>query len=327
MLTTQDFLKGIDITALTNVTGSQLNQLVDVARTAIDKGLIISTTDSALNIPIVPNPNNNYTGITPTWWTNYIWRRLPFNNTGVVTIYFWNPYLNSDPILLNWSSLTVGLDALNARIDDLQAEIFGVNELVVVLQQYRVIDSNNIATNTASIVTLNTSVAALNSLVNGVISSVWPSGSVRWSASITIDAGWLLCDGTSYVRATYPTLFAAIGIAFGSVDINTFSVPDARGKVLMGTGQGLGLTNRTMGQVLGEETHLLIGSESGIQDHFHTLPTPLQLHNDVLQNGPDSGVKPTSPSVLQTGNSGNVSAINPHNNMQPSLGMNLLIKI
>jgi microcystin-dependent protein len=41
--------------------------------------------------------------------------------------------------------------------------------------------------------------------------------------------GYLLCDGTSYLQATYPNLFAAIGTAYGSVDGTHFNVPDLRG--------------------------------------------------------------------------------------------------
>lgn len=44
----------------------------------------------------------------------------------------------------------------------------------------------------------------------------------------------LLCDGQSYLRADYPTLFAVIGTSFGSANINSFNVPDFRGRFLRG---------------------------------------------------------------------------------------------
>ena len=58
------------------------------------------------------------------------------------------------------------------------------------------------------------------------------------SGAASPSAGWLLCDGTSYLRATYPNLFALIGTAFGSVDGTHFSVPDMRGRTPIGSGQG-----------------------------------------------------------------------------------------
>lgn len=39
-------------------------------------------------------------------------------------------------------------------------------------------------------------------------------------------SGYLACDGASYLRATYPTLFSAIGTLWGSVDGTHFNVPN-----------------------------------------------------------------------------------------------------
>jgi len=52
--------------------------------------------------------------------------------------------------------------------------------------------------------------------------------------SSTIPAGWLLCDGTSYLRTTYPALFAAIGTAYGAADSTHFNIPDIRGRFIRG---------------------------------------------------------------------------------------------
>lgn len=48
--------------------------------------------------------------------------------------------------------------------------------------------------------------------------------------------GWLLCDGSSYLRATYAGLFAAIGTAYGAADGTHFNVPDLRGRAPYGLG-------------------------------------------------------------------------------------------
>jgi microcystin-dependent protein len=50
--------------------------------------------------------------------------------------------------------------------------------------------------------------------------------------------GWLMCDGTSYPQSTYPDLFVAIGIAYGTVDGTHFNVPDFRGQFLRGVANG-----------------------------------------------------------------------------------------
>ncbi len=68
---------------------------------------------------------------------------------------------------------------------------------------------------------------------------------VMWSGSNT-PAGWALCDGTN-------------------------GTPDLRGKFVLGSGQGTGLTSRLLGDKGGEETHLLTLDE--IPAHNHDINT------------------------------------------------------
>ena len=94
--------------------------------------------------------------------------------------------------------------------------------------------------------------------------SGFATGDLKASALPAAPAGWLLCDGSAVLRATYPGLFAAIGGAYGAGDgATTFNVPDYRGRVVVGAGAAPGLTARTIGAVGGEEAHLLQAAESG----------------------------------------------------------------
>ena len=63
-----------------------------------------------------------------------------------------------------------------------------------------------------------------------------PSGSIVMHGSSTAPYGYLLCDGTSYLRSDYPELFTAIGVVFGSSDSTHFNVPDFRGIFPKGAG-------------------------------------------------------------------------------------------
>jgi hypothetical protein len=101
MSTSQDFKKRIDITALTEVTGSEINQLLETALPADDKGLRIITTDTAADVPDVPNPSVELEGITPTHWKRYKWVRQPFTS-GAIKEYNWNETLTSDATYLKW---------------------------------------------------------------------------------------------------------------------------------------------------------------------------------------------------------------------------------
>jgi hypothetical protein len=125
-LTTQDLEKGIDLTGQTSVTVSQINQLVDIGRPATDKGFNIVTTDTALNVPEVPNPDVLLEGVTPTHWYRYLWIRKPFDNTGIVKLYAWNVSKTPDATLLKWELITpdvaslatqAALDAVEVKAD------------------------------------------------------------------------------------------------------------------------------------------------------------------------------------------------------------------
>lgn len=83
-----------------------------------------------------------------------------------------------------------------------------------------------------------------------------PSGSLVAYGGTSAPTGWLLCDGSSYLRASYPDLFTAIGTAYGSIDGSHFNVPDMQqrfplGKAVSGTGSTLGGTGGTIDHVHG----------------------------------------------------------------------------
>jgi len=48
--------------------------------------------------------------------------------------------------------------------------------------------------------------------------------------------GWLRCDGASMLRADYPSLYAAIGTTWGTVDSTHFTLPNLNAAFLRGGG-------------------------------------------------------------------------------------------
>jgi microcystin-dependent protein len=54
--------------------------------------------------------------------------------------------------------------------------------------------------------------------------------------SVQIPSGYLICDGSSYLREDYPDLFDAIKDTYGAEDDYHFNVPDFRGMFLRGAG-------------------------------------------------------------------------------------------
>ncbi len=61
-----------------------------------------------------------------------------------------------------------------------------------------------------------------------------PIGSLTAYLGEDVPADWLVCDGSSVLRADYPQLFARLGTAYGAVDDTHFNLPDLRGRFLEG---------------------------------------------------------------------------------------------
>ena len=67
-------------------------------------------------------------------------------------------------------------------------------------------------------------------------------------------AGFALCNGQLLPIAQYTALFSILGTTYGGDGRTTFALPDLRGRVPVGVGNGPGLTNRPWGQRAGTET-------------------------------------------------------------------------
>lgn len=69
-------------------------------------------------------------------------------------------------------------------------------------------------------------------------------------------AGWALCDGSLLQRLDkrYAPLFSLIGTTYGQGDgLTTFALPDLRGRLPLGVGQGPGLSPVVLGNERGVE--------------------------------------------------------------------------
>jgi len=98
-----------------------------------------------------------------------------------------------------------------------------------------------------------------------------PTGSLLDFAGTAAPSGYLLCDGSAVIRATYAALFSAIGTTWGAGNgTTTFNVPDLRRKTTMGSGGTpvAGIAN-TVGSFGGIEQV----DQSGMPKHAHGVGT------------------------------------------------------
>ena len=127
--------------------------------------------------------------------------------------------------------------------------------------------------------TLPSSPQALISDVVGNLSfaPVVYTGCVMTYISSTPPTGWLNCDGSAVSRSMYSALFALVSTTFGTGDgSSTFNLPDLRGRVPIGAGQGSSLTARALATLGGEEVHTLSSNE--LPSHSHTVSDPGHYH-------------------------------------------------
>ncbi|MDP3334786.1 MAG: tail fiber protein [Methylococcaceae bacterium] len=134
-------------------------------------------------------------------------------------------------------------------------------------------------------------------------------GQVSAFAGNFAPGGYAFADGSVLSIADNISLFSVIGTTYGGDGANTFALPDLRGRTIIGAGQGLGLTLHNIGDVVGAEQVTLNQQQMPI--HTHT----------VVPNF--SNTNPAGGILNQNGLS--TSAVQPIDNMQPSLALNYLI--
>ena len=172
-------------------------------------------------------------------------------------------------------------------------------------------------------------------LTQAEIPVLTPTGAMTMFAGTSAPTGWLFCDGSAVSRSTYSGLFSILSTTFGVGDgSTTFNVPDMRGRVPVGVGTGVGggasgtgaptggtaLTAVPRAGWKGEETHLLTAPE--MPSHTHGIQNWSGGSGGVANQL--AAVIPNNPLyVVQTGSAGGDIA---HNNIQPVMGINFIIK-
>ena len=160
-----------------------------------------------------------------------------------------------------------------------------------------------------------------------------PAGTIIQSAAVNEPTGWFNCDGRILLRTQYGALFNAIlytySATFSGSDLS-FNIPDLRGRTSVGLGNGSGLTNRSLGQTGGAETHVLTTNE--MPSHSHTsnadgenIGLIVADGTNTLTESDNSGTESNlvRRDALVINNTGGGQA---HNNMQPFIVLRYLIK-
>lgn len=160
-----------------------------------------------------------------------------------------------------------------------------------------------------------------------LLKSTIPVGTIVAFAGTKSPDGWLLCDGSGLSKQKYNKLFEVVVENFCLFSSESFYLPDLRGRIIVGCGNGIDfktktqLTERTIGDIGGEEDHLLTVNEMPVHGHNYTHES--WIGGDGLKNGGGHGqVGFNQKHDITAERGGN----KPHNNMPPFLVLNYIIK-
>lgn len=165
-------------------------------------------------------------------------------------------------------------------------------------------------------------------------------GEIRMFGGNFAIKNWAFCNGQLMSIAQNQALFALIGTTYGGDGVQTFALPDLRGRLPMGQGQAPGLSPYVMGQMGGSENVTLLITQ--MPQHSHpfsatmdaatvgavgptVLPAQPTVTSGTLYVVP--GTTPITPHVLAPSAVGITNGNLPHDNMMPSLCLTFLIAL
>ena len=145
--------------------------------------------------------------------------------------------------------------------------------------------------------------------------------------------GWAFCNGQLLSIAQNTALFSLLGTTYGGNGQTTFALPDFRGRTAVGTGQGPGLGNITLGEVAGAATASLLITQ--MPAHTHTLNASLSAGdasvptNALVANSgaldKEYKVATNADTVMHPTAIGSTGGSQPFSIRDPYLGMNYII--
>jgi microcystin-dependent protein len=143
--------------------------------------------------------------------------------------------------------------------------------------------------------------------------------------------GWAFCAGQIMSISQNTALFSLLGTTFGGNGQTTFGIPDLRGRVPIGAGQGPGLSNYDLGEVAGVESVTLTSQQ--VAPHIHPVnassndPTSNRAAGACLASANIYDANPDGRTIMNANAIGPNSGGQPHENRQPFLVLNYCIAL
>lgn len=120
--------------------------------------------------------------------------------------------------------------------------------------------------------------------------------------------GFMTCDGRLLSIAENSALFSILGTTYGGDGVSTFGLPDLRGRMPVGVGQGPGLSTVSLGERAGSNSTTL--TVNNMPAHNHPISAQVQVGTTNANTDEAAGAFLTT-----TGNNFYATAGSPGNNL------------
>jgi microcystin-dependent protein len=160
---------------------------------------------------------------------------------------------------------------------------------------------------------------------------------IRMFAGNFAPRGWQFCNGQLLAIAQWTAVFALVGTTYGGNGQTTFGIPDFRGRVAVGTGNGAGLPSVQLGEMSGFNTTTLLSINLPAHNHLVSGNISVQAVTDgALTSDPANRYLGPGEFYSNPGDFAPMAPINislptsiagsssPVSIMQPYLGMNYI---
>lgn len=109
-------------------------------------------------------------------------------------------------------------------------------------------------------------------------------GDIKIYAGFYAPAGWAFCQGQIMAIAGNEALFDIIGSTYGGNGRTSFALPDLRGRIIVGSGEGTGLTPRRLGDKGGVTEVTLTTEQLPSHNHRFVVSTQQATQPNVQGN-------------------------------------------
>ena len=124
-------------------------------------------------------------------------------------------------------------------------------------------------------------------------------GEIKMVGFSFVPQGYAFCDASLMSITQNSALFSLLGTTFGGDGVNTFRLPDYRGRTPVGMGNGPSLTPIVQGQLSGSENVSILQTQ--MPNHSHTVAVPATAGGADLQTPSTSSFLATVADTVRGG--------------------------